>query len=287
MSPRVQGYVLLFLASVCFSLMSMLVRVVGKGHAAEAMWLRFGVGILVVGVLWRWGRAEIRPARWGLLAVRGAMGAGAVLVLFISINRVGLAQGSVLSFAYPIFTALFATLIFRERPRRGVWVAMLVAFAGVYLIIWPRDWSGEIAYKLLAVGGSVMAGLAVSTIPTLRQRESSYTIFLSMCLFGFLIASVLSLGKPFRFSSAGWAALMGVAAFATIGQLMMTFAYKAVPATQGSIFSYVTPVMNVVLGWGVFHEPMPARAWLGAVMVIGPCVYVSLAGRRPAPDEVR
>ena len=66
---------------------------------------------------------------------------------------------------------------------------------------------------------------------------------------------------------------------ATIAQLLMTFSFKVVPATEGSLFSFVTPVLNVVFGAVLFAEKMHPRGWLGACLVTGACMYVSLANR--------
>ena len=187
-SRRIQGYVLLCSASVCFSLMGVCVKTLGKGHGVEAALIRFTFGMTVILGAWALGLARIRPTNYRLLVVRGIMGGSAAYLFFRSIGHIGLAQGTVLSFTYPLFTALVAFVFLHERPRPGVWVAIASAFVGVYLVLWPQDWSsGPVVHKLLALLGGLMGGIAVATIRRLRSTESSYTILLSMCLFGSLI----------------------------------------------------------------------------------------------------
>lgn len=276
-SELILGYLLLFLASVIFSVMSVLVRVLGTGGAYQALVVRFAVGIAVVVALWVGGWIRIKPVNWRLLAVRGVTGGAAVWCYFLAIGHVGLAEGSVLSFAFPIFTAICARLFLGERQSFGAWAAVAVSFSGVYLVVWPESWSGPLAYKLLALGGAVLAGIAVASIRQLRRTDSSYTIFLSQCTFGLAIVAVPAASSSFAFGVRAWFLLLGVGLFATVGQLMMTSAFKHVRATQGSIFSFITPVINVLFGACLFHEAIPARSWLGSCLVIGACIYVSLA----------
>ena len=278
--PRIQGYALLFSAAVCFSLMSMCVKALGKGHAVEATFMRFALGAAFIVSLRLLGVIRLRPVNWTLLVVRGVMGGGAVLCLFKAINHMGLAQGSVLSFSYPIFTSIFAWLFLKERPHWSIWVSMLVAFIGVYLI---KGISGSLTYKLIALAGALMGGIAVTSVRRLRRTDSSYTILLSMCVFGALIAAGPATQRSFDFPATGWLILLGVSALALIGQLMFTYSYKTILATEGTVFTFVTPVLNVIFGALIFHEEMSLQSWIGACLVLGPCVYVSITGsNRPA-----
>ena len=266
--------------------MSIFVCALGREHAYEAVCVRFAFGIAVIAALRMGGWIRLRPVKWSLLVVRGVMGGAAILCFFLAIGHVGLAEGSVLSFAFPIFTAIAAWLCLGERQTLGICGAIALSFAGMYLVLWPQDWSGLLAYKLIALLGSLMAGIAVTAIRQLRKTDSSYTIFLSQCLFGLLIVAVPAASKSFDLGAREWVLLLAVGVLATVGQLIMTFSFKYVPATQGSIFSFVTPVLNVFLGACLFAEPIPFRSWLGSATVIGACVYVSLTKHPPPAPAI-
>ncbi len=264
--------------------MSLFVRALGKERAYEAVCIRFAFGIVVVVLLRLSGWIRPKPVNWRLLALRGIAGGGAVLCYFLAIGHVGLAEGSVLCFSFPIFTAICAWLFLGERQTLGTWGAIAMSFPGMYLVLWPEDWSGVLAYKLVALAGALMAGIAVAAIRQLRKTDSSYNIFLSQCVFGLIIAAAPAASRSFELDARGWAFLLAVGLLATIGQLVMTFAFKYVPATQGSIFSFATPVLNVVSGACLFGEAIPLRSWIGSAVVIGACVYVSLAKHTPPAD---
>lgn len=261
--------------------MSTFVKLVGREHAVESAFFRFLFGLATIGAVWLVWRVRIRPVNWRWLIARGLMGSASVYCLYRSIGQLGLAQGSILFFAYPIFTALFAVVVLGERQTLDGWAAILLAFLGVYLIVWPRDWSGAVIHKAVAVLGALLAGTAVGTVRELRKTDSSYTIFGSLCVFGMLVVAVRAKSDGFTlsFGPAAWACILGVGFFGTLGQLMMTFAFKFVQASSGSIYSFVTPVLNVLLGALLFSESLGPRGWAGACLVLGACVYVSLPRR--------
>jgi drug/metabolite transporter (DMT)-like permease len=65
----------------------------------------------------------------------------------------------------------------------------------------------------------------------------------------------------------------------------MTYAYKHVGATEGSLLSMLTPVISVPLGLIVFQEPVSARALVGCGIVVCACAYAALPPRLP-PAEI-
>jgi len=271
-----RGFILMALASVMFCITSLFVRIASV-NAFQCAYVRFVFGIVVLCSLWWSGLLRLRVVNRPAWVVRGVCGGAAVWLFFLAIQRIGLAEGTVLSFTYPVFAASTARFWLRERAGIGTWVAIAVALAGVYLVVWPRQWGGPVAIKLLAVLGGALGGVAVAAVRKLRQTDSSHAILLAQCLFGLLIVTVPADRLPYDFERQTWLALMGVGFFATIGQLLMTYSYKLVPATEGSLMGMLTPVLNIAVGSIFFSEVMRTRAWLGALFVLGSCVYVSAA----------
>jgi len=229
----------------------------------------------------------MRVVNWRALIVRGICGGVAVWLFFLAIRRIGLAQGTVLSFTYPVFAAAVAPIWLKERCGLGVWAAIAVALVGVYLVVWPEKWDGSLTLKLLALLGGALGGIAVAAIRKLRETHSSYVILLSQCVFGLLIVAVPANATGYQFSMVSWVLLLGIGVFATVGQLLMTYAFKLVRAAEGSLIGMLTPVLNVAWGALFFKEAMPPRAWAGAAVVLASCAYVSVtAGRRTAVAEL-
>lgn len=119
----------------------------------------------------------------------------------------------------------------------------------------------------------------MSVFVRMLGRDRSYEAVCIRFVFGIVV--ILALWQR------GWMLILAIGLFATAGQLVMTYAFKFVPDTQGSILSFCTPVLNVIAGACLFHEAMPVRSWMGSGLVIGACVYVSLAKHPPASVGVQ
>jgi len=59
----------------------------------------------------------------------------------------------------------------------------------------------------------------------------------------------------------------------------MTWAYKHVPATEGSLLGFLVPVLNVLLGVIVFGERMRPSTLAGSAIVLLCCGYVAFRER--------
>ena len=76
-------------------------------------------------------------------------------------------------------------------------------------------------------------------------------------------------------------AAIAAGAVATFGQLCMTRAYGCAPAAWVGSFSYASVPVSALLAWLIWQETLSLRAMLGAALVIGLCVGLSVsAGRR-------
>jgi drug/metabolite transporter (DMT)-like permease len=85
--------------------------------------------------------------------------------------------------------------------------------------------------------------------------------------------------SSFSFAGRQWLILLGIGALATAAQLAMTWAYKHVRATEGSLLGFLVPVLNVALGVIVFGETMRLSTVAGSALVLLCCGYVAFRER--------
>lgn len=283
-------------SSGMFSAMSLLVplaKVAGTYLLASARFITGGVVIIALGLA---GLIRLRVVNWKWLLVRGAFGSVSVFLFYYGILKLGLAMGSVLGNTYPVFAALLAPLVLREKPRPDVLAAVLVSFIGICFIVNPEGVMGLFGVAgvhasivssvdgLLALLGGILASIAVLAIKKLRETDTSPVIYLAQCFFGVLVFGFPTAAGSFAFPPVTWLILAAIGGLATIAQLLMTHAYRHVPATEGSLLSFLMPVVNVILGTAIFGETMHSLALIGSGVVLAACVYVALRDRivRPA-----
>jgi drug/metabolite transporter (DMT)-like permease len=266
-------------SAVLFSAMAFFIPFTHGVSTSVIASARFVIGIVVI-----LGMAGLRFTRLAAvnnawLVVRGVIGAASVYFFYRGIMSLGLGKGTILNYTYPVFAALLAPALLKERLPWDVLLSVAVSFAGIWLVVSPGRIGSIGIEELLALLGGFLSGIAVVAIKKLRETETPYIIYLAQCLFGLLVVGVPTATSSFAFPATEWLLLLAIGIVATIAQLAMTWAYKHVSATEGSIMAFLSPVLNVALGVMVFGEKMRASTLLGSGIVLLCCGYVAFRER--------
>ncbi|HEQ71419.1 MAG TPA: DMT family transporter [Spirochaetia bacterium] len=275
-----RGVVMMLVSNVFFSAMALFARagaLVGEGISALSQTqYRFAIGMGFIVILAMTGRIKLRFRNYKGLLLRGFVGGISVLLLYLPIQFIGLAKTSVIYYTYPVFASLFGAIFFKNRPTLGVWLSIILAVAGMVVINWEgfADPSTLNAGIILAVAGSISAGLAVVMIKKLTETESNFSIYLAQCLVGFWLFLIPSAAVPLPPSWMTPVILLGVGVFALAGQLSMNWSYKRVDVNTGSLFGTIVPVFNIIGGVLIFREELTLLEIIGTVITLSACVML-------------
>lgn len=283
LSSEAKGILWMVSSSILFSIMAVLVRYANSSYYLSG-WktseIRFTVCIILISALAFSRKYPLRFVNRSWLASRGIFGGAAVCIFFFSINKIGMAKATVLTFTYPLWAAALSPLVFKKPVSKGLWIAIITAFVGLCLIVIPRGGITSVsAMDMLALFGGLLSGWAILSIKKLHETDSSRAILFSQCFFGLMFAIVPSFREGYSFPAGAWAVLVLIGLVAAAAQLQMTHAYKYVGAAEGSLISILNPVLNVFLGVVFFKEPLTLRVVTGCVIVMICCLYAAVPGR--------
>jgi drug/metabolite transporter (DMT)-like permease len=264
---------------VAFCIMVCLVRYSSGVNAFTATLFRFIVGMGVIGLLVLSGKVSLTFVNKPGLLLRGLLGGVAICTGFLSIVKLGMVKSSIIINLYPVFAALFSVPLLGERLRPGKILAFAGALAGTSIVLCGENGLSRLAasigpYELIALGGTMLAGLSVVLIKQLQETESSSTIYFAQCLVGFWMVVVPAGAAPFTLGYSGIVVLVLVGLFAAAGQLIMTEGYRYIPVSTGAMFVMTAPVFNMAAGALMFHERFTASTALGSLLAIGSCGLV-------------
>jgi drug/metabolite transporter (DMT)-like permease len=280
------GIALMVGASVCYALMSALVKVASGGLDFTTIIAGRSLVVVVVslGLTLRIG-ASLRPSNVKLVVSRSLTGFAAMCCYFYAISAISLADAVALQYTSPIFVALLANVWLGERVRAQTWAMIGLAFGGILLIISP-DFSDFNPLGLIALASAVMSAVSYLTVRQLRSSDSPETIVLYFGLIS-LIASVPGVfiwGAGWPQTATQWLALLGTGVFATGGQVLMTHAFRYGEAAVMSAFSYATVLISALFGVWWFGESLTWASAVGVALVVGAGVGVSIRrGGTPHP----
>lgn len=269
MSPGVAD---MLLATVAFSLMNALVKLGGEGFSAmELVFWRSALGAVIVLPL-AWRRGGLAIAHPALMVGRTVLGVSAMFSGFVALQGMSLAEASLVGKLQPVLVALGAPLLYGEKERvgRGVWGAMGLGLAGGVVILAPGVQAGS-WWGLWALASAVFSAGAHLCLRPLGEEEDDRAI-----VFWFLAGSALAGLLAAPVAEAGvrpappptWPLLAGLAASATVGQLLMTRAYQRERAAVVAATAYTAPLVATALDAALFGRLPGWNVAAGGVLVV-------------------
>ncbi len=282
--PRARA--LLFAAGVLFGLSAILVRLATRAGMAggQVTLVRFALGLAFVIALFRARPGTFRPRRHALLISRGLFGGIAALLYFLAIQRIPAGEATLLNNTFPIWAVVLSFVLLNERPTIHLAIALLVASAGVFLVLG----GGQVSFGLgwgetLGIVSGVFGGAAVTSIRALRATDNAPTIFFSFAVGGFLVALPFGLG-PWPHGALPWLAAVGVGVSAFAAQLCMTEAYGALDIAEAALWQQLTPIASYL--WALtLGERIGWPTVIGVLLGVAGIVYGSVLGHRPQVER--
>ncbi|MCF7958888.1 MAG: DMT family transporter [Phycisphaerae bacterium] len=280
---KIKGAALILGSGCMYSAMACMIKIASESTNSYVMaFIRFLLGLCVLGGLSLTGRINLKFTNWPLLIARGVIGGIAVWITYLAVEKLGLVKGPLILYTYPVYGSIFGIFILKEKLHGKNLAAIGLAIAGVYLLIVKKDGLDSLMtvgkYEIIAVIGAVMAGLTVAIIRKLHQSESTFEIFFAQCLFGTLLMLVPATMAEHSIDYRIMLLLLGIAATAIVGQLLMTEGFRYLPVKTASVLSMSELILNCSIGVLVFSEDFTVRSAAGAGLIIGACI-LSLAGK--------
>ena len=254
----------------CFASMDgMLRHITTELHPFQTVFLRsiFGLFFLSPWLL-RTGLEGLKTQRPLLHVARGFSSVFGFTLWVVALSLIPLAEATALSFSMPIFATLGGVLILREKATWARWIAVIVGFIGVLVIIRP-------GIAIVHIGALVTllaaCGFAASALITrkLSATEAPFTVVFFVSLFMSVVTLAMSLPvwQSPSFEILGVAAASG--ALGTIAQLCLVRAYGAADVSVIVPFDFVRLIFVTIIGFLVFAQIPDTWTWIGAILIVG------------------
>ena len=253
--------------------MSIFVKLAGSELATmQIVFIRGVITLLVTGFILRYRGVPPFGNKRSVLVLRGIVGSIALFFVYESLQRLTLPEATVIQYLYPIFTALFASLIISEHIGKILHVAIVMGLAGVYVILdFPFLGTGGISKMdtLIALSGSFLTGLSYVLVRKASQlKESPYVIMFYFPLFTVPMSLFFLPGNWVNPTGFTWGYLLMVGISSQLGQLFLTFGYEILPASRAAMTSYLQVPFSVIAGIIIFHDVITLNFMIGTLMIL-------------------
>ena len=294
------------LSTAAFATLLLIALMMGANHVAAriafnhgadvatAVVFRSGVTALVLIALIALQRVPLNFTarhRWMLPAI-GVMVGVQSLCLYSAVARLPVALALLAFNTYPIWTAFWARVVYRQHAERALLVAMPVILVGLALALdvfgaasglgaagqWARIGAG--------VGFALAAAATFGLVLVVTQHEAAdvdgrVRTATTMCMAGLVaIASVVVQGGlHLPNAPAGWA---GLATLTFLYGTAFTIMFTVLPrlgVVGNSAIMNVEPVFALVLAWLVLDQAIALVQVLGALIVVGAVMVLGMRRR--------
>lgn len=256
-------------SSLCFAVMTYTAKLVSSDiSGSETAFFRLLIGVVIALLLSFAGVVDLSSKSKKMLVARGVFGGAAVLLFFLALEHGTLTNSTVLNNTHPIFAAVISAVVLKEKLTPKIIACMVVAWAGIIMLIRP-DVSALNYADMMALVSGILGGFAIASVRQLRKENvSSWTIFLYFCLFGMVASLIFSIPSWKWPSAKEYIFLLLTGIFGLLGQVTMTSAYKYCKTAVGGVLSMSTSVFSVFLGIMLLNERLSSFEFMGAILIL-------------------
>lgn len=272
-----RGMLWVALSGLVFSILNALLRALTiESDAMQAQFLRYLMGAAVMlPLLIQKGWAHYRPNNWRGQAWRGAVHTTALLFWFTALPHLALADMTAIGFTGPIFIMLGAAWFLGEKMRWDRWVAAIIGFVGVLVVVGPKLTGEGGWYSLVMLASAPMFAASFLITKTLTRIERSEVIVLWQSIAIALFSLPMGILHWQPISGWLWAgfALSGV--LGSYGHYCMARGFHIADISATQTLRFLDLVWAALLGWMVFGNVPTHTTLVGALVIFGATFWIA------------
>lgn len=226
-------------------------------------------------------RVDVRPTRgeWAGVAWLGIGDALNVVLFFAAYQRTTVAIAVLTHYLTPIFVALAAPFVVREKARLRTFGAVAIAFAGLVLLLEP--WRVGLGRNDV-IGAALGAGSAVfyaSNVMVNKRLVKSFSgsemmFFHGLVATPLLFALVPSHEYALVSKSALVVVVIGALGPGALGGLLFVWGLRRIAASHASVLTLLEPFVAVLLAAAIMGERVGLVSLVGGILILGGALVV-------------
>jgi drug/metabolite transporter (DMT)-like permease len=187
----------------------------------------------------------------GISGLIGGSGLGIAMICFMfSITNTSAAITLLCLAAMPFFTALLAFLFLREKITLNVWISIIIATIGIFIMAIGTDNQNTMVGFIFGITSSV--GFSIFSV-SLRWRKETpkFTTTAFAGLFCVIFASIMILTNDLVFFSSSYnSALFSLhGTLVCLGLILYSIGSKAIPAAELTLLSLTEVIGGIFWVW--------------------------------------
>lgn len=214
----------------------------------------------------------------------GGICCGVLLCIASNFQQIGLLETSVGKAGF--ITAMYILIVpvlglfMKKRPGIRVWIGVVLAVAGLYLLCMTTEQFALSRGDVLVLICAVVFSFHILTVDHFAPMVDG----VKMSCIQFFVCGVLSMVPAFLFETpsvsgilAGWLPLLYAGALSCgVGYTLQIIGQKNLDPTIASLIMSLESVFSVLAGWVILHQTLSVRELLGCGLMFAAIILAQL-----------
>lgn len=242
----------------------------------EAQFLRYFCGLVVMlPLLWHQGFGAYVPNDLKGQFWRGGVHTIGLMFWFTALPQIPLADMTAIGFTGPIFIMIGAAWFLGEPMRKDRWIAAIIGFAGVMVVVFP-NLSGQGGwYNLVMLASSPVFAASFLITKHLTRTEKPGVIVMWQSISVTLFSLPLALVNWQHPTLWQWTGFMVTGVLGTLGHYSLTRAFSVADISATQSLRFLDLIWASLLGWMVFGDLPSQWTWMGAAVILVSTVWIA------------
>lgn len=237
----------MLISTLAFTFLNVTVKYLSHLSVYQLIFFRAsGTLIFTLGLL-RYKGISIMGNKRGLLFLRALVGLTSMGLFFYALKILSVGTAVSLRYTSPIFAAVFAIFLLKERVMPKQWLCFFIAFIGVILLK-GFDLTFSTKGLVIILLSAFFSGLVYILIRKIGSRDHPLVIVNYFMGVSTLVGGVLSLTNWVSPLSSDWLLLFSLGIYGFLGQYYMTKAFQIEDTSTVAPLKYLEVIFSIIIG---------------------------------------
>lgn len=267
------------ISALAFALLNVFVKKLGSFNVYQIVLFRsIGTLLFTIPYLIK-NKISFLGNKKSLLIARGILGFTSMTLFFMAIKH--LSMGSAVSIRYisPIFAAIFALFLLKEKIKNLQWLCFGIAFIGVVILKGFDNQVNNIGL-IYAVISALFTGLVFIFIRKIGTDDHPIVIVNYFMIISAILGGVLAISNWTNPIGIEWLLLLCLGVYGYFGQVYMTKALQTTEINQVAPLKYIEVIFTMIIGAVWLQETYTLLNLFGILLIITGLVLNVVVKRR-------
>lgn len=245
-------------------------------HPMQIQFLRYLFGFLVLlPLVWRAGPAAFKPNNLAGQFWRGGVHTLGLVVWFLALTHIPLADTTAIGFTGPIFIMLGAWWFLGEAMRWERWVATVLGLGGVLIVLGPKLSGAGGGYHLLMLASAPMfaASFLITKVLTRTENTSVIVLWQAITVTLFSVPAAVWVWQPP--SAWQWLGFAACGAMGSAGHYCLTRSFRHADISSTQSLKFLDLIWSAALGWALFGDVPAETTLLGGAVITAATLWAA------------